>query len=239
VLLLSLLLLGVADGGPGLLYRTASLSDGDSAHVLVVDLGKAGLRVLDARDYGETALSARRFAQLSGATAVVNASFFDVDGSPMGLLVVDGEQRLPLRPVDWGVLAIDGQGARIVHTDDFVAGEGLQQAVQSGPRLVVDGVEVDLKRQVARRTAACVLDDGRVELVVVSASVLASDLASYLRTSGCRDALNLDGGPSTQLYLKRGDVEVNVTGGTPVPIALGVFEVAEAEITPTGGCACR
>lgn len=233
------LLLVAAASGPGLVYRTATLPSGAEAHVLVVDLAAAQLRVLDARDHGATALTARRFAELSGAIAVVNASFFDIDGSPMGLLVVDGDERGALRPVDWGVFSIDETGAHIEHTEQFVQRPGLAQAVQSGPRLVVAGVPVELKRQAARRTAVCVLEDGRLEIVAVAVSVQASDLAAFLQTSGCRDALNLDGGPSTQLFLQRGEVRVDLPGGTPVPVALGVFEVAEADIGPRSGCACR
>ena len=238
---LAVLLLGAGDSeAPGLVYRPAELPGGASAHLLVVDLERARLRVLDARDYGASALTAREFVERTGATAAVNASFFDLDGTPLGLLVVDGEQRSGLRSVDWGVFAIPEQGrANIVHTRDWTSPGGTLQALQSGPRLVVAGQPLTLKKQSARRTAVCTLSDGRVELLVVPGSVQASALAEFLAAQGCSDALNLDGGPSTQLYLRREGTVVDVPGAYGVPIALGVFEVEGAEIEASKGRSCR
>ncbi|MCP4873189.1 MAG: phosphodiester glycosidase family protein [Proteobacteria bacterium] len=239
-LLVGLLLLSAASAQtlPSLVYRATELPDGSRAHFLSVE--PSHLRVLDARDYGADELTAEQFLRKSGADAIVNASFFDVDGSPMGLLVVDGERRNKLRPVDWGVFSIDATGAAVIeHTDAFDRSRPIVQAVQSGPRLVVDSKPLELKKQKARRTAVCTLDGGRAALVVVDDSVLASDLADWFAQQGCTDALNLDGGPSTQLYLERAGVVVDVPGGTPVPVALGVFAAAEADLAPGGGCGCR
>lgn len=237
--LLGLLLMSVAYAdAPSLVYRATQLPDGGRAHFLSVE--PSHLRVLDARDYGASALTAEQFLRKTGADAVVNASFFDVDGTPMGLLVVDGEQRTGLRPVDWGVFSIDPAGvAAIEHTDAFDPARDVRQAVQSGPRLVVDSQPLALKKQKARRTAICTLKDGRAAVVVVDDSVLASELAEWFARQGCTDALNLDGGPSTQLYLERAGVVVDVPGGTPVPVALGVFAVDEADLAPGDGCSCR
>ena len=228
-----------ATSGPfGVAYRAKEMVGGATAHVLRVDLKHARLRVLHANDHGGGHRTAAEFARSSGATAVVNASFFDVDGSPMGLLVVDGIVRQTLRPVDWGVFAVDADGgARIVHTDDWTGEKGVSQAVQSGPRLVIDGEIVGLKNQTAARTAVCVRNDGKVDLVVVERAVSLAGLARFLADEGCRDAMNLDGGPSTQLHLDRAGVRVEVPGGTPVPIALGVFLEGPADIEPAPkGC---
>ncbi len=105
-------------------------------------------------------------------------------------------------------------------------------------RLLVDGSEVPLKKQSARRTALCVLGDGRLKAAVVDQSVVAGRLASFLREQGCVDALNLDGGGSTQLYLKSASAEVDVPGGDPVPVALGVFARGTAEINSRRSCGC-
>jgi len=240
LLLVGVLLLATAhaDDVPALVYRATELPDGSRAHFLAIE--PSHLRVLDARDHGSTALTAKEFARKSGADAVINASFFDLDGTPMGLIVVDGELRNPLRPVDWGVFSIDAAGvARIEHTDAFDSSRPVQQAVQSGPRLVVGGSPLSLKKQRARRTAICTLEGGRVALLVVDDSVLASDVAAWFAAQGCTDALNFDGGPSSQLYLERGGVIVDVPGGDPVPVALGVFAIDAADLAPAGGCGCR
>ncbi len=226
--------------GPfGIVYRAVAMPTGGTAHVMRVDLKHARIRVLDAQDHGGEPLTAEQFARETGATAVVNASFFDIDGSPMGLLVVDGERRQKLRKVDWGVFAVDDDGGvRIVHTDAWAGEDGVAQAVQSGPRLVVAGEVVDLKPQAAERTAVCRRADGKVDIVVTRRAATLDAFARFLHDEGCVDALNLDGGPSTQLFLGRSGVSIDEPGGTPVPIALGVFVEGAAEIKPAKrGCA--
>jgi len=246
LLALFLLLMGARNSvgetgtpGLGLTYRSVTVPGSGVAHLLTVDLKEAELRVLDSRDLNEKALTARQFQERTGATAVVNGPFFDVDGSPMGLLVVDGEPREGLRKVDWGVFAIDAQGASIVHTADWKEREGVQQALQVGPRLVVDGEAVSLKRQAARRTALCVLPDGRLNVLVAGSPLWAADLAGFLEQQGCVDALNLDGGPSSQLYLSRSGIVVDEPGSSPVPVAVGIFVKGDAEIVRPRGCGCQ
>jgi uncharacterized protein YigE (DUF2233 family) len=240
-LLAALLLLGARQGEPeppGLAYRPVVTPGGSLGHLLTVDLRHTDLRLLDARDLGAPALTAREFVEKSGATAAFNGPFFDLDGSPMGLLVVDGKKKAPLRPVDWGVFALDAAGVHIVHTKDWHEPEGLRQAMQVGPRLVVDGQPLTLKRQSARRTALCALADGRLKVLVVGTALEASDLAGFLVSEGCRDALNLDGGDSTQLYLRRAGIEVDEPGGDPVPVAVGLFVHGTTDIARGDGCSC-
>lgn len=219
-----------------LVYRRVKVA-GSDGHLLEIDLSTAGLRVLDSRTYGKKAMTAAEFAVASGAAAVLNGPFFDIDGSPMGLLVVDGDRKQKLRRADWGVFYVDGAGAHVVHTSEYDAPAGVQQAFQVGPRLVVGGEVLGLKPQSARRTAVCVDKSGAVLALVTHGAVQASDLAEFLRTAGCVDALNLDGGPSSQLWVSSGDVRVHEVGGTAVPIAVGVFPGRPAaEARPGGGC---
>ena len=222
----------------GLTYQSVTMPSGTAAHLLTLDLRQAELRLLDARDLGATALTAREFLERTGATAVFNGPFFDVDGSPMGLLIVDGEQRERLRPVDWGVFSIDDKVPSIVHTSEWEDSNHALQAFQVGPRLVVDGEPVSLKRQSARRTALCTLKDGRVRVLVAGMPLWAADLAEFLDGQACVDALNLDGGPSSQLYLRRAGIVVDEPGGLPIPVAVGVFVRGNAEINRPRGCDC-
>ena len=225
------------DDSADLVYQKVQLA-GTSAHQLEVDLLSAELRVLAARDHGQEAMTARQFAEATGAAAVINGPFFDIDGSPMGLLVVDGQQRQSKRRADWGVFYVDGAGAHIVHTRDYGGGSATKQAFQVGPRLVVDGEPLALKPQSARRTAVCTKSSGRVLALVAGQSVGAADLATYLAKEGCENALNLDGGPSSQLFVNSGGLEVEEPGGTGVPVALGVFakRPAEERSSPRRGC---
>lgn len=230
---------GRAAGEPTapLSYQFVETPAGVGAHLLRADLERVELRLLHAKDMGAGALSARQFLDRSGATAVFNGPFFDLDGSPMGLLVVDGVERVPLRPVDWGVFSLSDKGPAIVHTKEWKPPDGVKAAFQVGPRLVVDGKALALKPQSARRTALCVLGDGRIEVLVSSSAIRAQDLADFFVSQGCIDALNLDGGTSTQLYLRRAGIVVEEPGGVAVPVAVGLFVAdADAEILSRRGC---
>ena len=241
-LALLLSLAGSESGAVGLTtaplsYRFVKTPAGVGAHLLRADLGRVDLRMLHAQDMGADALTARQFLEQSGATAVFNGPFFDVDGSPMGLLIVAGEQRVPLRPVDWGVFSLGDAGPAIVHTNEWKPPRGVTAAFQVGPRLVVDGKALDLKPQSARRTALCVQEGGRIEVLVSARAIWAQDLANFFAAEGCVDALNLDGGTSTQLYLRRAGIVIDEPGGVPVPVAIGLFVADEdAEIVPRRDC---
>jgi len=231
-----------ATSGPSapLSYRFAETPGGVGAHLLRADLNRVQLKLLHAEDLGASALSARQFLERSGATAVFNGPFFDLDGSPMGLLIVDGVERVGLRAVDWGVFQLDESGPSIVHTRDWQPRPEVRQAFQVGPRLVVDGAALTLKRQSARRTALCVLPDGRIEVLVAGTAMWADDLAEFFVAEGCSDALNLDGGTSSQLHLRRAGILVEEPGGVPVPVAVGLFVAKEhAEAVPPRGCRSR
>ena len=139
---------------------------------------------------------------------------------------------------------LDGVRPSIVHTSDWKPTAGVRQAFQVGPRLLVDGAPLTLKRQSARRTALCVQSDGRIEVLVAGTAVWADDLAAFFAAEGCTDALNLDGGTSTQLYFRRSGIVIEEPGGVSVPVAVGRFVAAdEAQIVKQRGCrgplACR
>ena len=98
--------------------------------------------------------------------------------------------------------------------------------VQGLPRLVVDGKVQPLKPQLAERTAVCA--EGSVIVLVVSTKAGTTAFARFLADPpqrgglGCRVALNLDGGPSTQLVVKLPALTLSLPGGWGVPNALVV-----------------
>jgi uncharacterized protein YigE (DUF2233 family) len=156
------------------------------------------------------------------AVLAVNGGFFDERGRPLGLRIAGGRTVLGLRPrVDWGVLLLRDGRASIVHSRDYVADPAVRDAIQVGPRILVDGRPTKLKPQSSRRTAVAVDRDGRALTVAVARrSVSADELASALAALGFAQALLLDGGPSTQLSFELGDTSVEVWGGYPVPDGL-------------------
>jgi len=219
----------VADG---LAYRQIRLpveSTGArvAVHVFAVALASHTLRVLPAA--AGRGASVSTLARQHSASLAVNGGFFLDDFTPLGLLVSEGRELNPLRRADWGVFFVRDGVARIVHRRDFVPDETIEFAVQSGPRLVVDGAPLTFKPQVARRTALGIDGAGRVFLLVTEGAMLLAELADFLRRPvaegglACQFALNLDGGSSSQLHFTHGDRRITVSGAARVANAIGVF----------------
>jgi uncharacterized protein YigE (DUF2233 family) len=177
--------------------------------------------VVPGRDRRQTAPALRK---QHDAVLAVNGGFFDTDARPLGLRVSAKRTVIGLRPrVDWGVLALRGDQAAIVHSREYVPDDRVTDAVQVGPRLLVDGRPLPLKPQSARRTAVALDRSGRfLTIVATRQRVEAVALARALANMGFDRALMLDGGPSTQLSAAIADLQVEIPGGYPVPDGLVV-----------------
>ena len=127
---------------------------------------------------------------------------------------------------NWGALVIDGTKGRIMLGADIRDPLGHRLIVQGIPRLLVEGKVPPLKPQIAERTAVCA--EGNVVVLVVSTKAESTAFARFLADPpdkgglGCWDALNLDGGPSTQLVVKLPALALSLPGGWGVPNALVV-----------------
>ncbi len=220
---------------PGVEMRRWNAAD-EGGTVAVVALRTAPSRI---RIAAGATLDAAAWRQKSGAVAALNGGFFDPTGRSLGLRVARGRRLHPLRAADWGVFLVragrsgekrasSGQ-ARIVHTRDFKSRRGVTEAIQCGPRLVVNGRPLRLKPQWARRTGIGVRRDGRVVVAVADGAMsFRAWAALWAARDGlnCRDALNLDGGGSTQMSLRparavaRTAQPVEIGGAWPVPDAV-------------------
>jgi hypothetical protein len=210
---------------PGLTYADLAVDGGARAHVFRADLSRWRPIVADARKDGRTRATASELARESGAAVVVNGSFFDVDDAPLGLLISRGAQLNPLRKgADWGVFMARGERLSLAHTREVADTAGLDFAIQCGPRIVIDGEIPKLKPQSFPRTALGVTRDGAMVLLATYGDpVAADDLGRFLaKRLNVRDALLMDGGPSTQLYANVGDFEIDREGGTPVANGVGL-----------------
>jgi uncharacterized protein YigE (DUF2233 family) len=97
----------------------------------------------------------------------------------------------------------------------------MDEAIQCGPRLVIDGYIPDFYPEISARSGIGIDPSGRIVLAVTEQGELTlRQFALALKAFGCVDALNLDGGPSTQLFLKAGKTLLDVPGGYGVPTAL-------------------
>jgi hypothetical protein len=212
---------------PGISYATFErrLPDGEpfSGHAFKIDLGEAELRLVPAAG----AWSKQTVEQIASpfpSVVAVNASFFDTDGRAMGLAVGEGRIIATGKRKSWGALAVSGTDARIVLGSDLPDHVADRLIVQGLPRLVVGGRVPGLKPQVAERTAVCAAAS-RVVIVVATRAETTAFARFLVEPSekgglGCSDALNLDGGPSTQLVVRLPALTLSLRGGSEVPNAL-------------------
>ena len=196
-----------------------------SGHAFKIDLDVAELRLIPAG----TPSSRRTVEEIVAsypAVVAINASFFDKEGRAMGLAVDEGRLIAGGKRQSWGALVVDDRMARIVLGADINDHLGHRLVVQGIPRLVVGGKVQQLKPQRAERTAVCA--EGSVIVLVVSTKAETTAFARFLADApekgglGCGVALNLDGGPSTQLVVKLPALSLSLPGGWGVPNALVV-----------------
>jgi len=211
-------------------FRGAETGLNIPVHVVAIQRGAGELRILDAQKKDRKRARVQELAQASGALAAINASFFLEDGTPLGLRISQGSRLSPIRKVDWGVFSIEEDGTPdLVHVRDWRDRPAIRFALQSGPRLVVDGKALTFKPNIGRRSAICMRADATVLLVATARPVTLLELATYLQRSpeegglGCHQALNLDGGSSTQLIIPGAPRSLQIPNGDAVPIAVGVF----------------
>ena len=212
---------------PGISHATFDVHPPDSepfsGHAFRIDLGEAELRLVPASGPSPRQ-TVEQIASPFPAVVAVNASFFDNDGRAMGLAVSEGRLLATGRRASWGALVVSGADARIVLGSGISDPLAHRLIVQGLPRLVVGGKVPGLKPQVAERTAVCAAGS-RVVIVVVSkveSIAFARFLAEPSEKSGlgCSDALNFDGGPSTQLVVRLPALTLSLRGGWGVPNAL-------------------
>jgi exopolysaccharide biosynthesis protein len=220
--------------GNGVKYAPYSIATNQGSafvHLLKVDLKQARLKVLMAPKSSEPLRAEEFAARNPHALAVVNGSFFDESlagqVSPKGIIISEGRLLRPLlRARAWGVFFIDTRGAHITTPAAYRSSGKVKLALQGLPRLIENGRPLRLKAQTARRTAIGVDSDGAIMILVSRerASLSLEDLARGLRKLGCKSALNLDGGSSTQLWVNRPrSPAITERGPNRVPVALGVF----------------
>jgi exopolysaccharide biosynthesis protein len=216
--------LAVAPGIAHVAFQVRSRdAESFSGHAFKIDLEVAELRLMHAGG-PSSRRTVEEIVAPYPAVVAVNASFFDTEGRAMGLAVDEGQVMASRRQRSWGALVVDGKKARIMPGADIQDSLAHRLIVQGIPRLVVGGKVQQLKPQIAERTGVCA--EGNVVVLVVSTKAEATAFARFLADPpskdglGCWDALNLDGGPSTQLVVKLPALALSVPGGWGVPNAL-------------------
>lgn len=159
----------------------------------------------------------------------INSNFFDKKNNPLGLIINENKLIHKLKDVSWwGVFYIKENKPYIVHTQDFKSDPKISFALQAGPRLIVDKKAQILKPNRSAKTAIAINDQNEIFLIItrqyIEMITLTEFLSTPIKSGGLKVswALNLDGGSSSQLYLKTDHLEIDIPGIKSIPVGLGI-----------------
>lgn len=212
---------------PGIEYQDLEgglLKPWSHVHVFRVDLAKNQLALVNAKTLSLKNASADQFAEHSKALLSVNGGFFDHEFNPLGLRINNKKLENPLKRISWwGIFYVKNNIPRITNVRNFSHDNDIDFAIQSGPRLLIKGTIPSLKPGAADRSALGITQDGKVIILVsTNAAMTTHELAQLLKSPplSCTDAINLDGGSSSQLYAHIDSFQLNVHGFSNVSDAI-------------------
>ena len=158
--------------------------------------------------YADLALAMRS----EGCVAGCNGSFFERHPfKPAGYMISDGVPTGSFNPRSWmrGLIVVRDGVLSLEATDDFKTGvPGISQLLQSGPWLVRSGRAVADKNPLQAARTFVGTDGKGVWFIGMSDDCSLHDLGEFLAGDAMRtvvdvrDALNLDGGPSTGFWVR-------------------------------------
>ena len=174
--------------------------------------------------------SAGEVAAAAKAGLIINAGFFWItpkaDLAPTGWLKSMGKTLAPRKSCRAcaGVVYADKSGIHIARERGIKTESVITDAVQVGPLLVERGAVITFKPDgpAAQRSAICLDHDGNVVVAAALSPLTLFELAELMQTPGtkggfgCETALNLDGGPSTQIAVSIPGAEENLGTARPV-----------------------
>ena len=215
---------GWVAAAPGADYCVRAAGGGVAQVAAVrVDLARYRAEVADLAQGGRKEQTVRELVAARGAVAAINGGYFDRDRRPLGALVHAGKQSNPPSGSGGGFFCVVGGRAVLRETGRGLP-SGVTEALQCYPLLVVGGrAKVHFKPGEAVRAGVGITARGEVVLAVTCRGDLSlRDWAAAMHDLGCTEALNLDGGPSSQLYFHAGKTELDLPGTYAVPAALVV-----------------
>ncbi|MCK6579057.1 MAG: phosphodiester glycosidase family protein [Anaerolineae bacterium] len=171
-------------------------------------------------------------SRLPDAAAFINANFFDPQNRILGLLVADGIAHGYAYNDRGGLVQVQDGVVRVRSTlMEPYLGEALEQAVQAFPMLITDGAASFSNTRGDRPSRRTVVgQDAQGRIIILSTPSLAgitlSALSAYLPTTDLAlvNAVNLDGGGSTMLWLNIPDANpLRIFSFDPVPAVLAVY----------------
>ena len=205
-------------------------------------LNEYRLRAIRASEFGWKRASVKALCKAAGAAVCINANFFDEQGKALGLIISRGIIHQKLHRgggVLTGVLLATPKSVRITSRDTFTPAQAVE-AIQAGPRLVSDGEPVRGLHDASlssNLSGACIDKDQRILIYRVTSGLFGSTIRQLQKLLldpllGCVEALNFDGGGSSQLFISSKiagadpRAEEFLTGEDDVPVAVGLFHEA-------------
>jgi uncharacterized protein YigE (DUF2233 family) len=202
---------------PGLDYQdivTHPITPWSHIHVFRID--PKHYRLLSVGAYHESLQGyAHEYALKHHAYIAINGGFFDKNGHPLGLRMSEGKPLSPKKEISWwGIFYIQDRHPHLASMGGFSPRIRPDFAIQSGPRLLIDGDIPSLKGGIAERSALAMDTKGHLFIIATEHMPISlSDFAHRIREAlHCSNALNLDGGSSTQIYADIGDFHLDVRG---------------------------
>lgn len=212
---------------PGIEYQDLQgsiMTPWSHVHVFRIDLSINKFALVSAKNLAMNNASAVQFAKQSDALISINGGFFDKDFKPLGLRINNKQLENPLKRISWwGIFMIKNNTPTITNVRHFDMDDSIDFAIQSGPRLLIKGKIPSLKDGVAERTALGITAKGKVIILVSANNTMTTEqLARLLKSPplNCVDAINLDGGSSSQLFAQINSFQLNVHGFSNVSDAV-------------------
>jgi exopolysaccharide biosynthesis protein len=167
--------------------------------------------------------------QQEKATAIINGGYFDAQDNATALVVSNGHVFGQSYQGFGGMLSVNTGGTislRSLHQHPYDPNsEQLKQATQSSPMLVLNGkrTQFDADASMTPRSVVAMDKQGRMLFIVSPGQVFTLDeLADQLVKSdlSINNALNLDGGASTGLYVNAGSQHITLDSTSKLPIVI-------------------
>ena len=199
-------------------------------HLFLFPLDAFEFDIALANDLNTKRRDVKSMAKSDKADFAINAHFFDPEGDVLGLLIKNNTELHPMHKgggLLTGIFYIENNLPKFSYRNNYSASNP-NIAIQSGPRLIENGKRTAIKTNEAysRRSGIAITKDNQIlifatELRFPGATLL--DIQKILSNPrlNIRDALNFDGGSSSQVYTTLLDSgEFYISGGDIVPTAL-------------------
>jgi uncharacterized protein YigE (DUF2233 family) len=182
-------------------------------HCFKINLQKNHLKLAFAQDDIFPAETVKWLAKRNRALIAVNGGFFTSNWRPIGLRIQHFKQRSRVQPTSWWpIFYIQNNVPYIIDEKKYQKNANISLAIQGGPRLLHDGKILSLKPGKAERTALGITQNYDVIIDATENWPLSTkNLARLFKENlNCVQAMNLDGGSSTQLYARIGDFKLDI-----------------------------